>query len=192
MDMGSPRRFFCYLICAICASLVFLPVISAQNVSSRPADLADNEKVIYELPDIGSITPDNPLFVFKQLRDGVLLALSQNTVSRVRTLIQLSDKYTVYAEKFARLSKTERSVQTFQTAMSYQSTMIEILEDKQESPNSQDEVELRELQHIARQSNIKQAETIRLLMDDISTSEQPAFVLLLDKNIQLRKRLQTI
>lgn len=190
--MGSPRRFFCYLICAISASLVFLPTISAQNVSSRPADLADNAKVIYDLPDIGSITPDNPLFILKQLRDGVVLALPQDMVSRIRTLIQFNDKYTVYAEKFAHLSKTERSIKTFETAMEYQSSMIELLENEQKSPNTQHKEELNELQHVARQSNIKQAEIIRLLIDDVSTSEQPAFVQLLDKNMQLRKKLQAL
>ena len=192
MDMGSPRNFFGFVFCALCASLIFSPLIFAQGVSSRPADLVNNEKVIYELPDTGSITPENPLFIFKQIRDGVMLALPQDSHARMRTLIQLGDKYTVYAEKLAHLSKTQRSIHTFQTAMTYQSTMIDILKEESKKQNQEGDAECTELRYIATQSNIKQAEMIRLLIDDLSASEQPAYVQLLDKNMQLRKKLQGI
>jgi len=192
MDMGSPRNFFGFVICAFCASLIFSPLLFAQGVSSRPADLVNNEKVIYELPDTGSITPDNPLFIFKQIRDGVKLALPQDSHVRMKTLIQFGDKYTVYAEKLAHLSKSQRSIQTFQTAMTYQSTMIDILKEESKKSDKEGDKECTEIRNTAIQSNIKQAEMIRLLIDDLSASEQPAYVQLLDKNMQLRKQLQGI
>jgi hypothetical protein len=192
MDMGSSRKFLGLIISAFCAIVFFLPPIFAQDVSTRPADLVNNEKVIYTLPDVGSISPDNPLFFLKQIRDGVVLALPQDPLDRIRTLIQFGDKYTVYAEKLAHLSKTQRSVETFQTAMNYQSTMIDLLKEESRKPNRKEDQTYGELRNIAHQSNIKQAEMIRLLIDDVSISEQPAFVQLLEKNMQLRKKLQGI
>lgn len=190
--MGTTKRFRGFVFCVICATIVFTPFNYAQSTSSRPADLVNNEKVIYTLPDIGSIAPDNPLFFLKQIRDGVLLALPQDTDARIKTLIQLSDKYTVYAEKLARLSKSQRAAQSFHTAMSYQSTMIDLLKEEFKKPNQKEDQSLIELRNTAIQSNIKQAEMIRMLIDDVSASEQPVYAQLLEKNMQLRKKLQAI
>lgn len=192
MGMGTTKRFRGFVFCVICATIVFTPFNYAQSTSSRPADLVNNEKVIYTLPDIGSIAPDNPLFFLKQIRDGVLLALPQDTDARIKTLIQLSDKYTVYAEKLARLSKSQRAAQSFHTAMSYQSTMIDLLKEEFKKPNQKEDQSLIELRNTAIQSNIKQAEMIRMLIDDVSASEQPVYAQLLEKNMQLRKKLQAI
>jgi len=190
--MGTTKIVSSLFFCIICATVVFSPYHYAQSTSTRPADLVNNEKVIYTLPEIGSITPDNPLFFLKQIRDGVLLALPQDTHARLKTLIQLSDKYTVYAEKLARLSKSQRAAQSFQTAMGYQTNMIDILKEELKKSNEKEDHSLIELRNTAIQSNIKQAETIRQLIDDVSASEQPVYAQLLEKNMQLRKKLQGI
>lgn len=192
MDRAHSGILVLVAVCTACALGFLPPHISAQSISSRPADLANNEKVIYRLPEMGSITPDNPLFVLKQIRDGVMLALPKDTEDRIQMLIQMNDKYTVYAEKLAHLSKTQRSVQTFESAMRYQSMAIELLKDALKDPTADHKELFVDLRHIATQSNIKQAETIRQLIDDISASEQSSFIELLDKNMQLRKRLQQI
>ena len=192
MGMGSTKAIFAALICVLCASLLFSFPVSAQGTSSSPADLADNEKVIYALPDIGSISPENPLFIFKRVRDGILLALPQDTETKTRLLIQMSDKYTVYADKLAHLSKTQRSLEMFQTTLGYQSTIIELFREESKKPDTHTNKAMDDLRYTALQSNIKQAETLRSLIDDIPTSEQSAFVELLEKNMQLRKKLQGI
>lgn len=166
--------------------------VLAQQTSSQPADLVSNERVIYTLPDVGSITPDNPLFILKQMRDSLLLTIPQDKVDKIKLLIQMNDKYTVYADKLAHLSKPERSVNMFQMAMSYQSQTIEILKEIYSQEGTSVPEQVIDLRNIAVQSNIKQAETIRSLIDLVPASEQQVLLILLDKNIQLRKKLQSI
>lgn len=188
--MGSTKVILSATICIFCTSFLLLSSVYAQGASSRPADLVNNEKVIYELPDVGSISPENPLFIFKRVRDELLLALPQDTITRARLLVQLSDKYNVYADKLAHLSKIQRSTQMFETAIGYLSTTSDLLKEERKKTNTESSKALTDLHYIALQSNIKQAEILRSLIDDVPTSEQPALVELLEKNMQLRKKLQ--
>ncbi len=190
--MKSLRTCVTATVVVITVCLLVAPPTHAQETSSRPADLVDNERVIYSLPDVGGITPENPLFVLKQVRDNLLLAMPQDSIDKAKLLIQMNDKYTVYADKLAHLSKLKRSTQMFETAMSYQAHVTDILKDELPDATDAERDTLGQIRNVAIQSNIKQAEMIRTLFDVVPASEQPALVQLLDKNIQLRKKLQSL
>lgn len=191
MAMGSKLRLFFTFLFTACTVVFTSTSIQAQSISSPPADLLGNEKVIYILPEVGSILPDSPLFVLKQLRDDVLLVIPQDTLSKMRLLIQLGDKYTVYADKMAHSSKSKLSASLFDTALDYQNEVVNLLSGMAKSPQK-DEKALSDYKNIATQSSIKQAETIRLLLGEVPSSEQSLFIQLLDRNILLRKKLQAI
>lgn len=192
MGIGMKRTLLAGALLSLSVFVTPSLVPHAQGTSSRPADLVNNDKVIYSLPDVGSITPENPLFVLKQLRDNLLLAIPQSTPDKIKLLIQMGDKYTVYADKLSHLSKSQRSLQMFNTAMSYQSEIIDMFQKEYAGADTETRKALDNLRNIAIQSNIKQAETIRALLDAVPPSEQPHLVKLLDENIQLRKELQSI
>jgi len=161
-------------------------------MSTRPADLANNDQTEYSLPDIGTINPDNPLFAFKQLRDDILLLLPQGKLDKIKHLIQLNDKYTVYADSSIRLSKSQQSIRLFESAQKFQSFTIDELYLASKEDKLNKTKEYTDLKLTALQSNIKQAVMIRDLVDELPVSEQSTFIQLLDKNISLRKKLQQI
>jgi len=192
MGIGTIRFVFLASITALLLLLLGTSSVVAQKTSSRPADLVNNDKVIYSLPDVGNVTPDHPLFVLKQIRDSFVLALPQDPISRAKTLIQMSDKYTVYGSRLVSLSRINRAVSSFELSLDHQASLEKTLTEEAARTSQQEPEIVSHLREPAIQSNIKQAEILRTLMDGVPSTEQPTFMDLLDKNMQLRKRLQTI
>lgn len=191
MSQESKQCVLFTLLIALCISFSFPVGVNAQSFSSPTADLVGNERAVYSLPDVGSILPDNPLFVFKQLRDDVTLALPQDKFVKLKHLIQLGDRYTVYADKMVRTSKLKRAISLFESSLKFQNEALGILQDLSDD-TQKNENAISDLKGVFMQSNIKQAEIIRTLIGEVSSSEQSTFIQLLDKNVILRKKLQEI
>jgi len=83
--------------------------------SATPKDLIKNSTVIYELPYAG-ITPENPLYIFKQLRDQIKEFLTRDYIQKAEFLLLSSDKRAHIAILLAEKGKTRQSVEVLADA----------------------------------------------------------------------------
>jgi len=92
---------------AIIFCALFL-VFSVRAVA--PSALLNEGKVIYELPYPG-ITPENPLYIFKQIRDRVQEFLIRDNLSKAEYLLTSSDKRAHIALILTEKGKTRQAVE---------------------------------------------------------------------------------
>jgi hypothetical protein len=149
--------------------------------------LADNQKTIYELPDTGNILPNNPLFHIKRLRDETSLIFSKGN-DKSRLLVTLSDRYTVYGQKMAKMNKPESAFALFGQSIAYQEELVSQLKKQNQANNIP--TTTKDICYKAIQSNIKQAEVMRSILNDLSTTDQATLAKVLEKNIETRKLLE--
>ncbi len=158
---------------------------SVSAVDHTFQDLANNEKAVYTLPEPGSILPNNPLFQIKRLRDEATLAVTFGP-ERVKLLIALSDRYTVYGVMMAQQNKPQVAFQMFAQALRHQEALIDILS---KSNKGSKKTMSSEMCALSMQSNIKHAEVMRELLSELSATDQPALAMTLDTNMSHRKAL---
>ena len=77
---------------------------------ASPKDLIKDGTVVYELPYAG-ITPENPLYFLKQLRDQVKEFLTRDYIQKAEFLLLSSDKRAHIAIILAENGKTRQSVE---------------------------------------------------------------------------------
>lgn len=88
----------------------------AMNVfSAVPEEMIKTEKVIYDLPYPG-ITPENPLYIFKQLRDSLTELLTRDYIKKAEFLLVSSDKRAHIALILAQKGKTRQAVEVLADA----------------------------------------------------------------------------
>jgi len=83
--------------------------------AATPKDLIKDGTVIYELPYAG-ITPENPLYIFKQLRDTIKEFLTRDYIQKAEFLLVSSDKRAHIAIILAQKGKTRQSVEVLADA----------------------------------------------------------------------------
>lgn len=98
-------------------ALIFLCGLSLVGAvfGATPKDLLKNSTVIYELPYAG-ITPENPLYFFKQLRDQINEFLTRDNIQKAEFLLTSSDKRAHIAIILAEKGKTRQSVEVLADA----------------------------------------------------------------------------
>lgn len=96
-----------FLLCG----LFFVSTVFAAS----PIEMIQSKKVIYELPYPG-ITPENPLYVFKQLRDTIKEILIRDYLKKAEFLLVSSDKRAHIALILARKGKTRQAVEVLADA----------------------------------------------------------------------------
>lgn len=82
---------------------------------ASPKDLIKDGTVVYELPYAG-ITPENPLYFLKQLRDQVKEFLTRDSIQKAEFLLLSSDKRAHIAIILAEKGKTRQSVEVLADA----------------------------------------------------------------------------
>ena len=82
---------------------------------ASPKDLLKDGTVICELPYAG-ITPENPLYFFKQLRDQIKEFLTRDFIQKAEFLLTYSDKRVHIAIILAQEGKTRESVEVLADA----------------------------------------------------------------------------
>lgn len=82
---------------------------------ASPKDLIKNGTVVYELPYAG-ITPENPLYFLKQLRDQIKEFLTRDFIQKAEFLLVSSDKRAHIAIILAEKGKTRQSVEVLADA----------------------------------------------------------------------------
>lgn len=75
-----------------------------------PSTILNGGKVIYELPYPG-ITPENPLYIFKQIRDRVQEFLIRDSLPKAEFLLTSSDKRAHIALILTEKGKTRQAVE---------------------------------------------------------------------------------
>lgn len=82
---------------------------------ATPQDLIKDGTVVYELPYAG-ITPENPLYFLKQLRDQIKEFLTRDYIKKAEFLLISSDKRAHIAIILAQKGKTRQSVEVLADA----------------------------------------------------------------------------
>jgi len=82
---------------------------------ASPKDLIKDGTIVYELPYAG-ITPENPLYFFKQLRDQIKEFLTRDYIQKAEFLLLSSDKRAHIALILAQKGKTRQSVEVLADA----------------------------------------------------------------------------
>lgn len=82
---------------------------------ASPKDLIKDGTVVYELPYAG-ITPENPLYFLKQLRDQITEFLTRDSIKKAEFLLLSSDKRAHIAIILAQEGKTRQSVEVMADA----------------------------------------------------------------------------
>lgn len=89
----------------LCALFLVLSVTAV-----APSSILNEGKVVYELPYPG-ITPENPLYVFKQFRDKVKEFLIRDNLEKAGFLLTSSDKRAHIALILTEKGKTRQAVE---------------------------------------------------------------------------------
>jgi len=95
------------LLCGLC--------LVGNIYGASPTDLIKDGSVVYELPYAG-ITPENPLYFFKQLRDQITEFLTRDSIKKAEFLLVSSDKRAHIAIILAGKGKTRQSVEVLADA----------------------------------------------------------------------------
>jgi len=171
------------LIVVVIFTTSITPSIAASPTITQ--EIVENKKTVYELPDTGSVLPNNPLFHLKRIRDEAMLSVARGQ-ERARLLIQLSDRYTSYGQKMVKINKPESAFSLFEQSITYQQELASTLKKLYKENRAAAE----DFCYKAIQSNIKQAEVIRGTLDSLSSSDQTAMANMLEQNIEARKLLE--
>jgi len=95
------------LLCGLC--------LIGSVYGASPKDLIKDGTVVYELPYAG-ITPENPLYIFKQLRDLIKEFMTRDSIKKAEFLLLSSDKRAHISIILAQKGKTRQSVEVLADA----------------------------------------------------------------------------
>lgn len=99
----------------VLCGMTLLGTLVSSVFGASPKDLIKDGTVVYELPYAG-ITPENPLYFLKQLRDQVKEFLTRDTIQKAEFLLISSDKRAHIALILAQKGKTRQSVEVLADA----------------------------------------------------------------------------
>ncbi len=168
---------------------------AATPQSTTAAQLVQDEKVIYTLPPAGQVIPGHPLFMIKQIRDGIEDLITRDPLQKAKLKLRNADRYIVYSQVLTEHNMPMRAVESIRTAISYQEDAlaeINILFAQQKDVDEDKKSESRQLRFVLVQSNIKQSEIIRDLLNKLPDGEQETLLALLEKSVGIRKQLETL
>ncbi|MEI6327538.1 MAG: hypothetical protein WCO78_05495 [Candidatus Roizmanbacteria bacterium] len=187
--MRSLKAIFLFLCIVFVFSVVQIHAETSQPTSS--AQLVQDEKVIYTLPPAGQVIPGHPLFMIKQIRDDIEDLLTRDPLEKAKLKLRYADRYIVYSQALADHNMPMRAVESIRTAISYQECALaevqilfaqkDVAEEKQ-SLNKQ-------FRFVLVQSNVKQSEIIRDLLNKLPDGEQETLLGLLEQSLAIRKQL---
>lgn len=186
---------------ALILGLLVTALFSASQIhaatpqSTTAAQLVQDEKVIYTLPPAGQVIPGHPLFMIKQIRDSIEDLITRDPLQKAKLKLRNADRYIVYSQVLTEHNMPMRAVESIRTAISYQEDAlaeINILFAQQKDADEDKKSETKELRFVLVQSNIKQSEIIRDLLNKLPDGEQEALLGLLEKSLTIRKQLETL
>lgn len=168
---------------------------AATPQSTTAAQLVQDEKVIYTLPPAGQVIPGHPLFMIKQIRDGIEDLITRDPLQKAKLKLRNADRYIVYSQVLTEHNMPMRAVESIRTAISYQEDALAeiiVLFSQQKDVDEDKKSESKQLRFVIVQSNIKQSEIIRELLNKLPDGEQEVLLGLLEKSLTIRKQLETL
>ncbi|MFA5135918.1 MAG: DUF5667 domain-containing protein [Patescibacteria group bacterium] len=153
---------------------------------SQSITLSDN-KVIYDLPYAG-ILPDNPLYIFKRIRDSVIEFITRDQIKKSEILLVSSDKKIHMAIQLAEKGKTKLMITTLENAEKQSLQIVKLLGSSKEQGVSPKEGFVYRL----KLSNVKHREVIEELMKDLPQGQEKDIGAVLSINENVRKGLESL
>lgn len=145
------------------------------------------QPVAYELPYPG-IMKDNPLYIFKTIRDRVLEFSTRDNLKKAQLRVLFSDKGVRAAELLQKNGHDEQVVTELQTSQSYFKKAIrDVVLSKQQGVSAS-----AELVNKMKLSNLKHREVILHLNQVLSSDERKGLEPILKENAKLRDALKNI
>ncbi|MEI7653216.1 MAG: DUF5667 domain-containing protein [bacterium] len=185
-------------ILTVAFSLLILPGISraGNSTSTTAAELVQDEKVIYTLPEAGQVIPTHPLFIIKQIRDSIENVLTRDPVQKIKLKLRQADLHIVYAQTLASQNKPSAAIQAVEDAIDQDQDASKILAEMKPQSISEDEEaaknDMKDIRFNLVQSNIKHAEVLRSLLTTLPKGEQESVLSSLEKLTSIRKDLNAL
>ena len=168
-----------FFVAFLCLSTVF---------AASPTDLIKNSAVVYNLPYAG-ITPENPLYIFKQWRDDLIEFFTRDYIQKAQFLLVSSDKRAHIALILAGRGKTRQSVDVMADAEERALRIPPLLVESKKQGTAANEQFIFTL----KLSNTKHKEVIQELAKLLPQGqEDDALSALLDLNKRVAQELQSL
>lgn len=145
---------------------------------------AIQESVIYNLPYPG-ILPDNPLYIFKAIRDQLMIFGTRDNVKKAQLYLLLSDKRIAMAIELAKKGKEKQAVETAGRAEKYFFQIPQLLTDakKQGSGSSSEFIQTLKL------SNEKHREILDSFLKNLPQGLNDSVNGVIQINVQVKRSL---
>ena len=170
----------------VCALVVFL---LAGNANTLHAQTITFEKVIdYQLPYPG-ILPDNPLYVFKEMRDSIQVMMAGSPLEKAKAQLQIADKNMAAAVELSAKGKHQLAGERISKAQEHVLKIIAIL-NRQSDKTTQDQ--RTEFKMTLAKANLKHRETIETLMRDTPSGQVEQLEKLRQKNIEIQESISKL
>ena len=155
---------------------------------ASPKDLIKNGTVVYELPYAG-MTPENPLYFFKQLRDQVTEFLTRDSIKKAEFLLVSSDKRVHIAIILAQKGKTRQSVEVLADAEEKAMQIPELLRESKKQGTAPSE----RFVYTLKLSNSKHREVIQELAKMLPQGQdEQVLSALIDLNQRIATELERL
>jgi hypothetical protein len=121
--------------------------------------------------------------------------ITRDPLQKAKLKLRNADRYIVYSQVLTEHNMPMRAGESIRTAISYQEDAlaeINILFAQQKDADEDKKSESRQLRFVLVQSNIKQSEIIRDLLNKLPDGEQETLLALLEKSVGIRKQLETL
>ena len=162
-------------------SLVFTSSLFAQTINLT------QEKVVYDLPYPG-MTPDSPLYIFKNIRDRVTILLTRDDVKKAHLYLLLSDKRMAMALLLSKTGKNTLTVSTLSKGEKYFVQIPPLLAAAKKQGNSATPEFINKL----KVSNAKHREVIESLLQELPQGETAIMNDILKLNQEIRLQLERL
>jgi hypothetical protein len=162
--------------------LFFLPFFFFLNVpsySQQPSPIG--KKIAYQLPYPG-IMPDNPLYFFKNIRDGVVEFFTRDLIKKSELYLHSSDKKMAMASALGKKGKNKLALNMADEAEKYSDRIVSLIkESKKQGANASGDLVLR-----LKLSNSKHQEIIEELERTLPQGEAE----LLKETMKLNQKIK--
>ncbi len=176
------------LFCFVCACAVFL---ATSNAVPLHAQTISFEKVIdYQLPYPG-LLPDNPLYVFKEMRDNMQVMTAPGPLEKSKAQLQIADKNMAAAVELSakgkhqlageRIAKAQQFIAKIIATMTSQATTAKVSQDQRT-----------DFKTTLSKANMKHREAIESLMRNTPSGQVEQLEKLRQKNIELQESISKI
>ncbi len=161
--------------------IIFAPVSHAETINLT------QEKVVYNLPYPG-ITPDNPLYIFKNIRDRLVILLTRDDLKKAQSYLLLSDKRMAMAIVLSKKGKDALAVSTLSKGEKYFIRIPPLLASAKKQGGSATADFVNKL----KVSNAKHSEVIESLLKALPQGETATMNDILKLNHEIRRALEKL